>query len=630
MNITLTSGKTILSEEGGSIRDALKSAGIFLTSSCGGKGTCGKCKVIVKSGAVESKSRIKLSQDEISKGYALACKTTPSEDILIEIPKESMLVVEGRIATGKSKDLLALLHATGAEIDPIAERILLELPPPSLDDNISDLERLKRELFAKGLGCLRVPHRFLTHLGATVRKGDWRITISTIQSEDCYEITNIYQGDRKSPHYGIAIDIGTTTVVLYLINLDDGSLVDIASIYNSQIRFGDDVITRIVNATEHNQLKSIHHAIIDDINNLLLLLLENHGLTKDSIDCFVAAGNTTMTQLFLNLDPASIREAPYIPTANIFPLSYAGEIGIRVNPNTPVYVFPCIASYVGGDIVAGILATGMHKQEEICMFIDIGTNGEIVIGNSDWMMSAACSAGPCFEGSGMRHGMRATDGAIEDVRINRDTLDIEIQVIGESRPMGICGSGMIDAISEMFITGILDQKGRLQKDASDRVRNGEDGLEFVVHYGQDKDIVLAEPDIENIVRAKAAIYAGFSTLLNEVGFTFNDVHKIYIAGGFGKFLDIEKAIILGMLPEMPKDKFEYMGNTSVTGAYLCTLSKELRAEAEEISRQMTYMELSVSSSFMDEYISSLFIPHTNMDAFPGVKVLMDKNHKHHI
>ena len=625
MKISLTSGKSISSEEGKSILESLKNAGIFLTSSCGGKGTCGKCRVIVKSGEVESKSRIKLSQDEISTGYALACKTYPSEDILIDIPKESMLIVEGRIATGKSKDLQSLLRSSGAEIDPLAGRILLDLPRPSLDDNISDLERLKRELFSKGLGCLRMPHRLLTNLSQTLREGDWQITLATIHSEDCYEITGIYSGDRRKPYYGIAIDIGTTTVVVYLIDLTDGSLVDIASIYNSQIQFGDDVITRIVNATEHNQLKNIHRAVISDINNLLLLLMETHNITPDSLDCFIAAGNTTMTQLLLDLDPASIREDPYIPTANIFPLSYAGELGFKANPNTPVYVFPCVASYVGGDIVSGILATGVHKQDDICIFIDIGTNGEIVIGNSEWMMSAACSAGPCFEGSGMKHGMRATDGAIEDVKINPDTLDVEIKVIGEGvHPTGICGSGMIDAIADMFLTGILDQKGKLQKEKTDRIKSGEDGPEFVVHYGKEKDIVLTEPDIENIVRAKAAIYAGFATLLKEVGFSFEDVQKVYIAGGFGKFLDIEKAIILGMLPEMPKDKFEYMGNTSITGAYLCTLSKKLREEAEEISRKMTYMELSVSSSFMDEYMSGLFIPHTNIDAFPGVKNLMNK------
>jgi uncharacterized 2Fe-2S/4Fe-4S cluster protein (DUF4445 family) len=348
VNITVTSGKNIPSNTGESILESLKKSGIFLTSSCGGKGTCGKCKVVVQSGAVESTSQMKLSQDEINTGYALACKTYPSEDILIDIPKESMLIVEGQIATGKSKDLQALMQSSGAEVDPIASRILLELPPPTIDDNISDLERLKRELTAQGLGCLRVPHRFLTNLGRTVREGNWEITLSTMHSEDCYEITNIFAGDQTSPHYGIAVDIGTTTVVVYMIDLTDGNLLDVASIYNSQIQYGDDVITRIVNATEHDQLKSIHRAVVSDINNLLQLLMESHNITSDAIDCFVTSGNTTMTQLFLNLDPASIREEPYIPTANSFPLSYAGELGIKANPNTPVYVLPGRRHSLGG------------------------------------------------------------------------------------------------------------------------------------------------------------------------------------------------------------------------------------------------------------------------------------------
>jgi uncharacterized 2Fe-2S/4Fe-4S cluster protein (DUF4445 family) len=625
MNISLTSGKGITLEQGESILEALKRSGIFLTSSCGGKGTCGKCKIILKAGSADIQSKMKLSQEELNEGYALACKTYPSGDMQIEIPKESMLTVEGKIDTGKSKNLLALLHSSGADLDPLSNRIVLTLPLPSLDDNISDLERLKRELFANGLGCLRVPFRFMTNLAHTVRQKNWEITLSTIHSEDCYEITNIFAGSQQVPQYGVAIDIGTTTIVVYLIDLTDGSLVDVASIYNSQIRFGDDVITRIVHATEHNEMESLHRAAISDINELISVLITTHKITIDSIDCVVVAGNTTMTHFFLNLDPSAIREEPYIPTANVFPLSHAGELRIRTNPNVPVYAFPCVASYVGGDIVAGVLATRIHKKDDLSLFIDIGTNGEIVLGNAEWLMSAACSAGPCFEGSGIKHGMRATDGAIEDIRINPDTLDIKIEVIGnDAQPMGICGSGMIDAIGEMFLTGILDQKGKLQKDRTDRVRHGEDGLEYVIHYGDVKDIVLTEPDIENIIRAKAAIYAGFSTLLKEVGFTFNDVSRVYIAGGFGRFLDIEKAIIIGLLPEMPIEKFEYMGNTSITGTYLCVLSKKLRSEAEEISRKMTYLELSVSNSFMDEYVSGLFIPHTNIDAFPGVKALIKK------
>ncbi|MBC8414246.1 DUF4445 domain-containing protein [bacterium] len=624
MNITLTSGQALEIEKGQSINDALKGAGIHLTTSCGGKGTCGKCKVIVNSGGVKSDSQMKLTPDEIAGGFALACKTYAEEDLGIDIPKESVLTVEGQIATEKTKDLLAAFKAAGAEIAPFTSRILLKLSPPTIDDNIGDLERLKRELAAQGHDCIRVPYRILSNMAHVMREGDWNVTLSMIDTEDCHEITNIFPGDKTALRYGVAIDIGTTTVVAYIVNLTTGELIDVGSVYNSQIRYGDDVITRIVNATEHNELKGIHGAVLSDINLLLSTIMKEHNIASDSIDCFVVAGNTTMTQLFLGLDPAAIREEPYIPTANHFPLAYAGELKLNVHPNVPIYSFPCIASYVGGDIVSGILAVQMHKEEEICMFIDIGTNGEIVIGNSEWLMAAACSAGPCFEGSGIIHGMRATEGAIENVSINRETGDVTIGVIGNGRPMGICGSGMIDAISEMFLAGILNQKGKLQEGVSERVRAGTDGPEFVIHYGEGRDIVLSEPDIENLVRAKAAIYAGFATLLNEVGFTFDDVSKVYIAGGFGRFLDIEKAITIGMLPEMAMEKFEYKGNTSVAGTYMCLLSKELRTEAEQIASQMTYVELSVNASFMDEYMSGLFLPHTNMAAFPGVQAKMVK------
>src|SRR3989338_8459984 len=624
MKITLPSGKSISGSPDISILESLKKEDIFLTSSCGGKGTCGKCKIIVKSGSVNTRSAIKLTQEEIKKGYTLACQAFSEGDVLIEIPKESMLTLEGKIATGKSKDLQALLHSTGAGIEPLTERIVLQLPTPSLNDNISDLERLKRELFSKGLGCLKVPFRFLTDLAKTVRKKDWEVTLCIIHTEDCNEITNIFPDNKKTPRYAVAIDIGTTTLVTYLIDLMDGSLVDIASTYNSQIQFGDDVITRIVYATEHNGLRNLNKAVITDIDIFLSLFKKTHHIDSDSIDQFVIAGNTTMTHLFLGLDPSAIREEPYIPTANSFPLAFAGELGLKVNPNTPVYSFPCVASYVGGDIVSGVLAARLHKKQELSLFMDIGTNGEMVLGNSEWLVAAACSAGPCFEGSGMKHGMRATEGAIEDVRINRKTLEPEIKVIGDTVPIGICGSGMIDVVAEMFLTGILNQKGKLQREISKRIREGEDGLEFVVYSQDGRDIVLTEPDIENIIRPKAAIYAGFSILLKEVGYTFDDIHKVYIAGGFGKFLDVEKAVILGMLPDISREKFEYMGNTSITGAYLCALSRKLREEAEEIARKMTYLELSVSRSFMDEYVSALFIPHTNIDAFLSVKELMKK------
>ncbi|MBI5025755.1 MAG: DUF4445 domain-containing protein [Nitrospirae bacterium] len=631
MKVSLLSGRTLPASPKEPLLESLKKAAVYLNASCGGKGTCGKCKINVKSGPFKTLSTIKLTKEEVSRGYVLACQSYPEGDLLIEIPKESLLTVEGKIATGKAKDLHALLHSIVAEISPLTKRVFLELPPPSLDDNISDLERLKRGLLSSGMEHIRIPFRLLENLAKTLRDGKWKTTLCILDVKDCKEVINIFPGRKRTHRYGIAIDIGTTTIVVYIVDLINGNLLDIASIYNSQIRFGDDVITRIVHATEHNGLRDLKDTVITDINTLLAPLKESHHITTDCIDSLVVAGNTTMTHLFFGLDPSPIREEPYIPTANIFPLAFAGHLGIKVNPNAPVYALPCVASYVGGDIVSGVLASSLHKKSELCMFMDIGTNGEIVLGNSDWLVTAACSAGPCFEGSGIRHGMRATEGAIEDVRINPRTLEPEIKVIGGGKPVGICGSGMIDAIADMFLTGIIDQKGKLRPESgSKRIRSVEDGPEFVIYSEigggatQGKDIVLTEPDIENIIRAKAAIYAGLSILLKEVGYTFDDVQKVYIAGGFGNFLDIDKAIILGMLPDISREKFEFLGNTSIIGAYLCLLSKKMREEAEEIAKKMTYLELSVSRGFMDEYISGLFIPHTNIAAFPGVERLMKR------
>lgn len=624
MKIILPSGQDIDVSPGTSFLEGLQSEGIYLTSSCGGKGTCGKCRIVIKSGDVRSDSRMKITREEAEKGYVLACQSYPTGDVRIDIPKESSLTVEGKVATGKSRDLIELLRSMETEVSPITKRIVLDLPRPSLDDNISDLDRLKRAITAEGLGCLNVPFRTLEDLSATLRREDWKVTLCIIHGDGCYEITNVFPGDRRIPRYGIAIDIGTTTLVVYLIDMTEGGLIDVASTYNSQIRFGDDVITRIVHATEYSRLADLHGTVIDDINLMLAPILQNHGISIDLIDNIVIAGNPTMTHLFFGFNPRTIREEPYVLTAGSFPLSFAGELGLELNPRTPLYTLPSVASYLGGDIVAGVLVSGIHAREELCFFMDIGTNGEMVLGNAEFLIAAACSAGPCFEGSGIKNGMRATEGAIEGVRIDRDTGEPEIRVIGDIVPMGICGSGMIDAISEMFLSGVIDQKGVLQKDASKRIREGEDGLEYIFYSYADREIVLTMPDLENIIRAKAAVYAGFTTLLKETGFSFQDIHRVYIAGGFGNYLDVEKAIVLGMLPDMPRERYEFLGNTSIKGAYLCTLSQQMRETAEEIAQKMTCVELSVSKLFMDEFVSGIFIPHTHTDDFPSVKEKMKK------
>ncbi len=625
LELRLTSDEVVQTQKGESLYAALKKAGIYLVASCGGKGTCGKCRIKVLDGTVDSLSHGKLTAKERETGMVLACQSFPLSDLAVEIPKESKLAIGDKIAIARSKNLVEYLESFGVNINPPIKRIALELPPPTIIDNISDLERLKRALDEKGLRGMGFSHGFISTMGKTLRAAEWKVDLTYVPGNDIRgEAIFLSFPGHCSRRYGLAIDIGTTTVVVYVVNLLDGTVVDIGSTYNSQMRFGDDVITRIVHATEGGGLGELRNAVVSDINTIVAPLLERHGIEACEVDSATVAGNTTMSHMFWGMDPESIREAPYIPALNFFPLWKGGSARLSINPQAPVYTVPCVASYVGGDIVAGVLASKMCRNPEIALFMDIGTNGEIAIGNNEWLMAAACSAGPCFEGSGIRCGMRATTGAIEAIKINKQTLEPEISVIGGGIPMGICGSGMIDAVSEMFLTGILDLKGKFVSGKTDRVRAGEDKLEYVFEQGdaRHKEIVLTEVDIENLLRAKAAIYAGVTTLLGEAGFTLDAIEKIYIAGGFGNYLNIERAITLGMLPDAPLERFVFMGNTSITGAYLCLLSEELRNEAEEIASRMTYVELSVSRSFMDEYMSALFLPHTDINQFPTVAALM--------
>jgi len=623
MHIKLTSGKKLEISEGESILHALKRQGVYLIASCGGKGICGKCRIRLIKGEWHIKSSGKLEPSDIKAGISLACQTFPQTEITIDIPKESRLVVGDKIALSKSGDLSDLLHSFQVDIFPLVRTIELELPPPTIDDNISDLERLKRSLEEKHLLGIRFPYSFVSSMSGLLRNAGWKVILGyTVSNDIVYAKPSVENRER----YGISVDIGTTTVVVYLLNLTSGKLVDVGSTYNSQMRYGDDVINRIVFATERGGLEELRESIVTDINSLIGLLRERHDIQKQEIESAVIAGNTTMTHLFWGINPASIREDPYVPPVNIFPRWQAEFSRLEINALAPVYTFPCVASYVGGDIVSGVLASQMYRKKEIALFMDIGTNGEIIIGNNEWLVTAACSAGPCFEGSGIRHGMRATEGAIESLKIDPETFDPTWTVIGNVEPLGICGSGMIDAVSEMFLTGIIDQKGKFVEGINaNRIRNGLEGLEFLIHSRNGSDIVLTQVDIENLLRAKAAMYAGVSLLLKELSLELDVIQKVYIAGGFGNYIDVDKAIIMGMLPDLPRDKFSFIGNASITGAYLALLSKDLRREAGIIASKMTNIELSVSQGFMDEYLSALFLPHTDINQFPTVvKLLKNK------
>jgi uncharacterized 2Fe-2S/4Fe-4S cluster protein (DUF4445 family) len=625
MKLRLTTGEIVPVRKDETVFSALKRAGIHLVAPCGAKGTCGKCRIRVVEGFFKADGYGSLTSAEKSAGMVLACMTSAEEDLLIEIPRESLLVVGDKISVSKTKDLASLIRAFSAPLSPLVKTVSLKLPEPSISDHISDIDRLNRELSASNLAPMIFSHGLTSLAGNILRDASWQIDLSYVETSDCTRRAVSINKTKTGNPYGMAVDIGTTTIVVYLVDLVNGEVLDTGSTYNAQIRFGDDVITRMVYATEGGGLQELQEAVTADINAITSAMTERHNINASEIVAAAIAGNTVMSHIFWGLDTATIREEPYVPLMNRFPLWKASSAGLTINPDAPVYTAACVAGYVGGDIVAGVLASGMNRRDETALFMDVGTNGEIAIGNSEWLMTAACSAGPCFEGSGIRCGMRATPGAIETVKINPDTLEPAISVIGDGNPTGICGSGMIDAVSEMLLTGIIDQKGRLVEGKT-HVRRGEDGLEYVIYEDKrnNREIFLTAADLENIVRAKAAIYSGITTLLSSAGMDISAIEKVYIAGGFGNYLDIRKAIIIGMLPDMPESRFSFLGNTSITGAYLCLMSDTLRGEAEEIAAKMTYIELSASRIFMDEYVSALFLPHTDMKLFPSVAKLLNK------
>jgi len=624
---------TVSVDDNTSLYRAVKAAGVYVLSSCGGKGNCGKCKVVIKDGTIESgKSRSFLTAEEADRGYALACLSRVKGDLTIEIPPESRMQAKHKIATGaKTDELLKHMQSIGGCFESRISRAYIELSPPTIDDNISDFDRLRRALDQAGFSASHIHMNYLalSKLPRVLREGNWKVTVSFFNVTEVLEVLGIFPGDATKTRYGAAVDIGTTTVVVYLVDMTNGHIIGTASTYNSQVKNGDDVITRIVYATERNGLKELQDLVVGNINTLLTELAEKNNVPQGLIDYIVVAGNTTMEHLFYGIDPQHIREEPYIPVATFFPLIRGKNVGLRIDAQAILYAMPNVASYVGGDVTAGVLVSQIHKQEKVSLFIDIGTNGEIVLGNKDWLVTAACSAGPAFEGSGIKFGMRAMEGAIEEVEIDPKTYDVNFRVIGDAKPIGICGSGMIDALAEMYMNGVIDQKGKIREEiGSKRIRRGESGLEYVlawrVESAINKEIVITEVDLDNLIRAKAAIYAGFATLLSQMGMTFSGIDKLYIAGGFGRYIDVERAITIGMLPDLPVDKFLFLGNTSIMGAYYALLCDQLRHEAEEIARKMTYIELSVSRSFMDQYLSALFLPHTNLEAFPTVKKELEK------
>jgi len=625
---------------GETILEAAISAGVYLHSSCGGEGVCGRCKVILKKGNVHSGPSSRITKQEKEKGYCLACLSVIESDLVVEIPAESRLEFDSLTDESAFKERLAGVYSKAEDIDkaaafiptdifshsPLAFKLFLKIPKPVLEDKLSDLERVYREIKKKAdLKSVQTGLSNIKRLGEILRTSDWAVTLTLGKHDGVTEVMAIQPGNTSAKNFGFAFDIGTTTVSGQLIDLNTKTILGSKASHNRQASFGADIISRIIFAQKEDGLERLHHAIIDVMNDMIHQICEEHKIDLNDVTCCLCAGNPTMMHLLLKIDPTYIRREPYVPTANSIPVIKAVEAGIKINPRGLLATVPGVASYLGGDAVAGVLACGIEKKESLSLLIDIGTNGEMVLGNKDWLVGAAASAGPAFEGSGVSCGMRATKGAIQRLSIDKKNWQANFETIAYAKPIGICGSGYIDLLAEMLTSGVIDSSGKINsKKDCEFIKLTETSKAYVVvpkeKSATGEDILISEEDIENLKRSKAAIFAASSILVRHMDLAFEKIDNIFIAGGFGTYLDIKKAITIGLLPDLDINRFVFVGNSSLAGARAALLSSQAFDLAQDIAKRITYFELSVEGAYMDEYMAALFFPHTDRNKFPSLKL----------
>jgi len=552
---------TVVVAPGTSLLDAVTQAGLPIKAGCGGGGTCGDCLLLIKSGSCRVRPSAAISENLRTQGYVLACLAEVSDNLTVHLPQFQEMSIQ---SITDSTFFREHRDEVSGCCGPVAlPEIVSDVIPSATDKNI----------------------------------------------------------------FGIACDVGTTTVVVQLVDLRIGKVLSTASGYNHQLKCGEDVVSRIHYAQKPERLLELNNLIVATINRLIQKCLESiHGIFLDIYFASVS-GNTTMTYLLLNMNPLDIQKDPYASAMNRARFKTSRELGLKMNPEAVVLCAPVVGSYVGGDITAGLLCTPLLREaEKVSLFIDVGTNGELVMGNKDWMVTCACSAGPAFEGGGTKCGMPAASGAIERIQLNKG--NIEYRVLGNGKPRGVCGSGLVDLLSALFVQGYVDRSGKLNKEkAGFRIADTERGEGFLIEEADrcywEKDLVITENDIANLIRTKGAVFSACSLLLKNVGLTFKDLDAVYIAGGFGQYLNIENAVSIGLFPDIARDRFHYLGNSSLLGAFLILLSDKNRDLVNETAGKMTYIELNTEPDYMNEYTGSLFLPHTDMSLFPSVKRVFD-------
>ena len=621
---------------GEKLLDVARKANVAIDAPCSGNGVCGKCRVRLAFGALDAPINRHISEEEYAAGWRLACLASVVGNAEIEVPdiasayrsRMKMADLSSPEEIAIFEDLRAQLEAAGVAFGSDLSFLPLTLSEPTLDDTMPDNERLLRAVeAATGVDESRIilPYSVLRDLSRVLRDSAFAVKCVISRDQDRVLIRDVLPQDSAAPLAGFALDLGTTSLAGVLVDLETGKILAKASGGNGQIRYGADVINRIIESGKEGGRRRLQDAVVkESIIPMLSSMYRASGIDPRRVYRMVLAGNTTMNHLLLGLHADPIRMEPFVPSFFRAGDLYARDIGLKLNPMAELIVAPNIGSYVGGDITAGALVSMIWNSPEMSLFIDLGTNGELVFGNSEFLMSCACSAGPAFEGGDISCGMRATDGAIEACTIDKDTMEPAMTVVGDVPPAGICGSGIIDIIAELFRCGIINGKGKFVREG-ERILHDEHGMgSYVLAWQRDtggaKDVVINEVDIDNFIRAKGAIFSATQTMLSSLGFDTSVIERVYVAGGIGSGINMRNAVTIGMFPDIPLEHFHYIGNSSLTGAYAMLLSSQAREKVFELGSSMTYLELSNEPGYMDEFVAASFLPHTDASLFPSVHV----------
>jgi len=606
----LPEGFSVEAEEGETLLEALQRSGVALENVCGGKGICGKCAVKVLSGELSEPTRAEIGwQKVLGKEYRLACQAKILSDIVIEIPYAS------------AKRRAKILTETASRkfgIEPAAKMKFLILNSPTLEDNRADLERL-----LDAMGARSFDPKILDYVSEALRKLNFQVSAVVFDGE----LVDVVSPEDRA--FGAAFDIGTTTVVGYLYDLTSGKLLSVKAMYNKQISYGEDVISRIEFASSsQKKLAEMQKAVINTLNELLEEMAKEAQIDVERIYDVVCSGNSVMTGLLLGNSCAYAAKAPYTPPFTSPVKVKCRDLGLKASATGYLRTLPLVSAYIGGDVVADILVSELHRYEEPAALIDLGTNGEVVVNSGEEMVAASCAAGPALEGYGIRDGMRGVEGAIESVTIAEDGETVYYRTIGNVPPRGICGSGIIDALAWMRLRGIIDESGRMKEGVSSRLTRENGQLMFIIAEEEEtstgRKIAISQKDVRKIQLAKAAVLAAFLTLMHTLNLKISELRKLFVAGAFGNYIDPFSAKVLGLLPDIPSDRIVQIGNGSGAGASALLLSKELWKEAEEIARKIRVVELNLVPSFRKDFIDATFIPHRDKSLFQSTLSAVEK------